>query len=622
MRPLPRSPRLLALALTLVVVAGARAQEAAPRALGERLPTTTHTIQEIQGAAHRSPLVGTAVVDVVGVVTAVTSTAFVFQALPDDDPGTSDALYVHVGRGFAALPAVGDEVAVSGKVLEYAPRVAGAVPEGALTQTQLERPLQVRVLASGAPLPPAIVVGASGRMPPTRAVAPADLEAWDPVEHPLDFWESLEHMRVVVQDAFVVGPTAHAEFFVVPEGGEGYPGRTARGGVLLANEHGQPCAGLIVVDNPPGTRLPTVTVGDRVARLEGVLVPDATRPARVLALSLEGLQRGDLPRTPTRLVSDDEHLTLGSFNVENFSAASPARADDLARGVVRWMRSPAIVALQEVMDEDGPGAPGKPGHSDVVSAAATYEVLCKAIAAQGGPSYRWTDVAPLPHAEGGQPGGNIRVGFLWDPARVTFEPRGQAGPLDANRVETHDGRARLALNPGRVEPQDPAFADTRRTLAAEFRFRGRTVVVLNSHFTSRRADDPAFGPRQPPVLHSEPARLGQARAVHRFVRALAEADPQVTILHLGDCNDFEFRPALKALAGDVLEVLALRLPPGERYSYIYQGTSQALDHALLGGPLRGATEGVEVEYVHVCAEYPERSRVSDHDPLVVRLRLP
>lgn len=622
---------VLALLLAPLVGAGllpcsdARADDgppAAARAPGERLPTTSHTVQQVQGAAHRSELVGAAVVDVTGVVTAVTSTSFTIQAPPDDDVGTSDALLVHVGRGFKDLPAVGDDVAVSGKVTEWAGRVYGEALEGALTQTQLERPVQVRVLASGCPLPEAVVVGASGRMPPVRAIAAADLESWDPAAHALDFWESLEHMRVIVRDAVVVGPTDHGAFHVVPEGGAGYPQRTARGGVLLANEEGQPCPAVLMIDNTPGARLPTLTVGDRIARLEGLLVPDSTRPARLLVPDVEEVEKSERPRTPTRLASDDEHLTVASFNVENFSAARPDRAEDLARGVVRWLRSPMILALQEVMDDDGPGEEGTPAHGDVVSAAATYEVLCEAIVAQGGPRYRWTDVPPAAHTEGGQPGGNIRVGFLYDPARVTFEPRGEPGSLTPNKVETHDGRARLALNPGRVEPQDPAFADTRRTLAAEFRFRGHTVVLLNSHFSSRRGDDWTFGPRQPPTLHSEPRRLGQAQAVHRFVRELAERDPQATILHLGDCNDFHFRPALKALAGDVLEILTPRLPPEERYSYVFQGTSQPLDHALLGGPLKGQAEGVEVEYVHVCADFPERSRVSDHDPLVVRLRLP
>lgn len=623
--PLVPLARLLGVALLVAVPWGALADDDPPapaRAPGERLPTTSHTVQEIQGAGSRSSLDGTEVVDVTGVVTAVSSTGFTFQAPPDGEPGTSDALMVHVGRGFEGLPAVGDDVAVSGKVVEWVGRVNGEVPEGALPQTQLARPVKLRVLASGVPLPEAVVVGQSGRMPPVRALTAADLEGWDPLADPLDYWESLEHMRVVLKDALVVGPSAHGAFQVVPEGGAGYPHRTGRGGVLLANEEGQACPAVLTVDNAPHVRLPTVTVGDRVPRLEGLLVPAAFLPARVVVPGLEGLVRGELARQATRLVGDEEHLTLASFNLENFSAVRPQRAQELARGVVRWLRSPAIVALQEVQDDDGPGAEGTPAHGEVVSAAATYAALCSAIVAQGGPSYRWTDVPPAAHAEGGQPGGNIRVGFLWDPERVAFEPRGAPESMTPNRVELAEGRARLALNPGRVEPQDPAFVETRRTLAAEFRFRGHTVVVLNSHLSSRRQDEPTFGPRQPPVLHSEPRRIAQATAVHRFVKELAAKDPQVTIVHLGDCNDFHFRPALKALAGDVLEILTLRLPPEERYSYVFQGTSQPLDHALLGGPLRGKSEGVELEYVHVNAEYPATNRISDHDPLVVRLHLP
>ncbi len=615
-------PRAALVGLLLCAAAPALRADDPPRRAGERLPSSSHTVQEVQGAARRSPLpAGAAVVDVTGVVTAVTSTSFTIQAPPDGDEGTSDALLVHVGRDFAGPPEVGDDVAVAGKVTEWAGKVNGQAVEGGLTQTQLERPT-VRVLAKGAPLPAPVVVGQSGRMPPVRAIAAADLETWDPAAHALDFWETLEHMRVVVKDAVVVGPTARGELYVVPEGGAGYPDRTPRGGVLLANEAGQPCPSLLAVDNTPGARLPAVTVGDRIARLEGLLVPDAARPARLLVPSLDGLERGARPRQPTRLAGDDERLTIATFNVENFSAARPARADELARALVKLLRAPALVALQEVMDDDGPGAPGQPGHTDVVSAAATYAVLCSAVVAQGGPRYRWTDVPPAPHMDGGQPGGNIRVGFLWDPARVTFEPRGEPTSATGARVEAAPGGARLAVNPARVAPDDPAFGDTRRTLVAEFGFRGRRVVLLGSHLTSRREDDPTFGPRQPPALHSEARRLGQARAIQRFARELAEADPSLTIVHVGDCNDFHFRPALKELAGDVLEILTLRLPPAERYSYVFQGTSQPLDHALLGGPLRGQAEGVELEYVHMNAEYPQSDRVSDHDPLVVRLRLP
>jgi predicted extracellular nuclease len=59
----------------------------------ERMPFTT--IAEIQGTAHRSPLQGTAVIDVLGVVTSVGGNGFWFQVGdPDTDPATSDGLFV------------------------------------------------------------------------------------------------------------------------------------------------------------------------------------------------------------------------------------------------------------------------------------------------------------------------------------------------------------------------------------------------------------------------------------------------------------------------------------------------------------------------------------------------
>lgn len=51
----------------------------------------------------------------------------------------------------------------------------------------------------------------------------------------------------------------------------------------------------------------------------------------------------------------------------------------------------------------------------------------------------------------------------------------------------------------------------------------------------------------------------------------------------------------------------------ERYSYVYEGNSQQLDHVLLTGSLTA-----DHDVVHLNAEFPDQ--VSDHDPQVVRLR--
>ena len=83
---------------------------------------------------------------------------------------------------------------------------------------------------------------------------------------------------------------------------------------------------------------------------------------------------------------------------------------------------------------------------------------------------------------------------------------------------------------------------------------------------------------------------------------------------LGDLNDFGFSPALAPLTdGGALTDLATSLPPAERYSYVYEGNSQQLDHTLV-------TPGVRADYdiVHLNAEFHDQT--SDHDPQVTRIQ--
>ena len=62
--------------------------------------------------------------------------------------------------------------------------------------------------------------------------------------------------------------------------------------------------------------------------------------------------------------------------------------------------------------------------------------------------------------------------------------------------------------------------------------------------------------------------------------------------------------------------LALGLPPAERYSYIFEGASQDLDHVLVNAALRDIAS---LDIVHLNAEFPLAERASDHDPLLLRL---
>src|SRR5262249_12190545 len=57
------------------------------------------------------------------------------------------------------------------------------------------------------------------------------------------------------------------------------------------------------------------------------------------------------------------------------------------------------------------------------------------------------------------------------------------------------------------------------------------------------------------------------------------------------------------------------LPLDQRYSYVFEGNSETLDHILLSTALK--TRPLVYDVVHVNAEFADQA--SDHDPSVVRL---
>jgi hypothetical protein len=173
----------------------------------------------------------------------------------------------------------------------------------------------------------------------------------------------------------------------------------------------------------------------------------------------------------------------------------------------------------------------------------------------------------------------------------------------------------LTLSPGRIDPTNTAFFDSRKPLAGEFSFKSDKVFVVANHFNSKSGDQPLFGVFQPPTLSSEVQRLGQAQVVNDFVDNLLAIDPYANVIVLGDLNDFQFSNPLAVLKGGVLVTLLDTLPLEEQYTYVYDGNSQALDHTLISGAtfVRPFTYDV----VHVNAEFDLQA--SDHDPQVANL---
>ena len=228
--------------------------------------------------------------------------------------------------------------------------------------------------------------------------------------------------------------------------------------------------------------------------------------------------------------------------------------------------------------------------------------------------YKWTDVTPINNTVGGAPGGNIRVGYLYNPTRVTLVARKKGTGSQANSW-TVDGK--LSLNPGFIDPTK--FEDTRKPIAAEFEFQGERVVVIGAHLNSKSGDGNLWGPVQPPVLGSVEERLGLAQAINDFIDEGLAKNPDLNIVVAGDMNDFEFTPALETLKGGVLTNMVDQVPVEDRFSYFFQGNNQVLDHILVSNNLVNATKA---DMIHINANFTEeQGRASDHDPVLVQIDL-
>jgi predicted extracellular nuclease len=93
-----------------------------------------------------------------------------------------------------------------------------------------------------------------------------------------------------------------------------------------------------------------------------------------------------------------------------------------------------------------------------------------------------------------------------------------------------------------------------------------------------------MGRFQPPTRIAEVQRHQQAAAVRAFADELLAADPSAYLVVAGDLNDFEFSETTDILVGSgstALVDLPQLLPIGDRYSYVFEGNSQVLDHILL-----------------------------------------
>ncbi|MFK4106467.1 endonuclease/exonuclease/phosphatase family protein [Streptomyces sp. NPDC019531] len=572
------------------------------------------SIHDIQGATRISPYAGQKVTDVAGIVTGVrtygSSRGFWIQdPNPDADPATSEGVFVFTSS--TPKVAVGDAVTVTGTVSEYVP---GGTSTGNQSLTELTKPT-VTVVSSGNAVPAATVVDA--RSVPAAYAPAGDSAAGNsinsltlqPKKYALDYYESLEGMNVQVADTRVVGASdPYTELWVTVKPREN---ATKRGGTLYGSYTSQNTGRLQIQSLGATADFPVANVGDTLSgTTAGPLDYNQFGGYTLVANQIGTLESAGLTRETTQKQSRSE-LAVATYNVENLDP-SDATFEEHASAIVNNLKSPDVVSLEEIQDNNGATDDG------TTAADVTVTKLIDAIVAAGGPKYDWRSIDPTNDTDGGEPGGNIRQVFLFNPERVSFTDRAGGDATTAVGVTKTHGKAALTASPGRIDPTNTAWSSSRKPLVGEFVFRGRTVFVIANHFNSKGGDYGLTSATQPVPRSSETQRHQQATLVNGFVKDILAVQKNAGVIALGDINDFEFSDTAKILEGDGELWSAIKsLPKSERYTYDYQGNQQVLDQILVSPSIRRSCD-FAYDSVHINSEFNDQ--ISDHDPQVLRFQ--
>jgi uncharacterized protein len=564
-------------------------------------------IRDIQGKTHTSILNGKNVTDVEGVVTYLDGpNRFFIQSLtPDTDDNTSEGILVSkTAHGVA----IGDRVKVTGKVSEYYGEGYAEKSSTDLTITQIEAS---DITKNGIALLPTPIVLGVDRVAPTNIIDNDSFATFDPAEDAIDFWESIEGMYVQVDDAKVVALQKDGLVWVVPGT---YPTDVHPGGLRIsADDYNPDRIGVDVRKSATANRDYRAKMGDYFTGAIKGVVNYGYSNYKVMAQesTLPTLTETPILREATSITSETDKLTIATYNVENFSTETPdAKVTKIADAIVTKMKSPDIIGLNEVQDNNGETNNG------IVDGTGSAQLIIDKVKSLGGPTYAYTEVAPENNKDGGAPGANIRVAFLYNAARVSLTTGVEKGTA-IQSVGYANGK--LTLNPGRIDPTNAAFNSSRKPLAAQFDFQGESIIVVANHFNSKTGDQPLFGKNQPPVLGSEVQRHKIAGIVNNFVKDIKSKNANANVVLLGDFNDFEFSQTLAIAKGNELKNMIESVPLEERYNYSFQGNAQVLDHVLVTNNMFANTT---VDILNINSGFmEEHGRASDHDPVIIQTKL-
>ena len=287
---------------------------------------------------------------------------------------------------------------------------------------------------------------------------------------------------------------------------------------------------------------------------------------------------GGMMGIPVPAPAADE-FTVGGFNIENF-AGSETQRRKAALAIRQLMRSPDVIGHIEILDQPSLQSLAQQVNDDAVAAS------------EPNPGYE----ALLIQAPAG---GTQNVGFLVKTSRVRIDGVSQeragdtfTNPANGQNETLHD-RPPLVLR-ATVEPSGP---------------NPRPAMVVVNHLRSF-IDIESTSPEGARVRAK---RKAQAESVAGLLQELQTLNPGVAVISIGDYNAYQFNDGytdpIATLKGtptpdDQLVVdespdlvnpnfanLTDSLPPAERYSFIFEGTPQALDHVLVNTVAAWYTSG-------------------------------
>lgn len=600
-------------------------------------------IHDIQGPGASSPIVG-ATVTTSGIVTGLRSNGFFIQtpdAEVDADPATSEGILVFTSSAPPAAAAVGNLVQVSATVAEFVPTQDPLQPP----LTELISPTTV-LLSAGNPLPAAVSLSASFPSPSGGH----------------DQLERLEGMRVNLASFTVSAPTTGN----VNEANATATSNGVFQGVVTGNARAFREAGIQEPDPAPSGSIPPIPRFDsnpEVIRVDsdsligtiainvraGQIVTGLTGPLDYSSRRYTVLPEGSIAVSgntdPTAVTAPATgEVTIASYNLQRFydTTDDPVISDPVLTSVAYQRRlSKASAGIRQYL-----GTPDIVGVVEVEHLAALIDlanqISTDALAAgEPDPLYQAYLVA-------GNDVGGIDVGFL---VKSTPVAPGIAR-VSVNAV-VQENAAALFSNP---DASNELLHD-RPPLRLDAVINNGTgqswpVTVIVNHLRSLNDIAGVATGSNGWATTGERVRakrLAQAVDIANLVQSRQSAQPTENIVLIGDFNGFEFNDGLVdvlgtlrgagvpdnqtavpgdgvALANPALTLMTLLEPAAQRYSYLFDGNAQALDHALISASVIGSTLARRVERARLNADFPDVERgsanalrLSDHDPLVLYL---